>query len=256
VIELLSPAEVERARPAGRFVAGVLAELRDSVGVGTDLMEVDALVARRIAEAGATSCYVDYAPSFGRGPFAHWICTSVNDAVLHGRPHPYRLQRGDLLSLDLAVEVEGWVADSALTVVVGAEPTPAEQHMIDTTDEALAAGIDALRVGNRLGDVSAAIGGVLRGAGYRVNTDFGGHGVGRTMHQEPHVPNDGRARRGMPVKPGLLVALEPWVMVDTDELVTDDDGWTLRSATGGRGVHVEHTCVVTPDGPEVLTLRD
>ncbi|ROP45576.1 type I methionyl aminopeptidase [Pseudokineococcus lusitanus] len=256
MIELLSPAEVERARPAGRFVAGVLAELRDSVGVGTDLMDVDALVARRIAEAGATSCYVDYAPSFGRGPFAHWICTSVNDAVLHGRPHPYRLQRGDLLSLDLAVEVEGWVADSALTVVVGAEPTPAEQHMIDTTDEALAAGIDALRVGNRLGDVSAAIGGVLRGAGYRVNTDFGGHGVGRTMHQEPHVPNDGRARRGMPIKPGLLVALEPWVMVDTDELVTDDDGWTLRSATGGRGVHVEHTCVVTPDGPEVLTLRD
>lgn len=125
--------------------------------------------------------------------------------------------------------------------------------MIETTQRALAAGIAAAGPGARLGDVSAAIGAVLHGAGYPVNTEFGGHGIGSTMHQDPHVPNIGRAGRGYRLRPGLLLALEPWVMEDTDELVVDPDGWTLRSATGARAAHAEHTIAITEDGAEILT---
>ena len=255
MIEILPPTQLARARDAGALVASILSELAAASTVGTNLLELDATVQRRIAEAGAESCYVDYAPSFGRGPFGHYVCTSVNDAVLHGLPHDYALRDGDLLSLDLAVSLRGVVADSALSLVVGQVQQPQDLEMIRTTEQALQAGIAAVRPGARIGDLSHAIGTVLLDAGYRVNTDFGGHGVGSTMHQDPHVPNAGRAGRGYPLQPGMLLALEPWVMADTDELVTDDDGWTLRSATGCRTAHSEHTVAVTADGVEVLTLR-
>ncbi|WP_229119299.1 type I methionyl aminopeptidase [Enemella evansiae] len=257
-MELRTPAELAEMRAAGRFVADTLAELRSSVEVGTNLLDIDAEVGRRITEAGATSCYVDYHPSFGASPFGHYICTSVNDAVLHGLPHDRKLADGDLLSLDLAVEVNGWVADSALSFVVG---TPDEEHgaaderMIETTQRALAAAINTARVGNHLGDISAAIGKVLKRSSYRINLDFGGHGVGRTMHGDPHVPNDGRARRGPRLEAGLVLAIEPWVLASTDRIRTDADGWTLRSVDGSRGAHSEHTVAITADGPIVLTAR-
>ncbi len=241
-------------RPAGRFVAGVLAEVRRHAAVGVNLLELDALAHDLIREAGAESCYIDYHPSFGARPFGYVLCTSVNDAVLHGLPHDYRLRDGDLLSVDFAANVEGWVADSAVSVVVG-EPRPQDLTLIEATEVALEAGIAAAVVGNRIGDVSAAIGAVARDYGYRVNLQFGGHGVGRTMHGEPHVPNDGRAGRGLKLRPGLVVAIEPWFMAGTDELRTDPDGWTLRSVDGSRGAHSEHTVAVTPDGPLVLTAR-
>jgi methionyl aminopeptidase len=207
-----------------------------------------------IAEAGARSCYVDYAPSFGRGPFGHHVCTAVNDAVLHGRPHDYALADGDLLTLDLAVALDGIAADAAVSFLVG-RARPAESvAMIDATERALSAGIAAARPGARVGDLSAAIGAVLGEAGYAVNTEFGGHGIGSAMHQDPHVANAGRPGRGYRLRPGLLLALEPWVMADTDELVTDADGWTLRSATGCRTAHSEHTIAITDDGAEILTL--
>jgi len=207
-----------------------------------------------IAEAGALSCYVDYAPSFGRGPFGHYICTSVNDAVLHWLPHDYTLVDGDLLTLDLAVSLGGVVADSAVSFVVGDSRPPGSVEMIDATERALAAGIAAAGPGARIGDLSYAIGSVLTEAGYPINLEFGGHGVGSTMHQDPHISNTGRPGRGYKLRPGLLLALEPWVMADTDELVTDDDGWTLRSATGCRTAHSEHTILITDDGAEILTL--
>jgi methionyl aminopeptidase len=207
-----------------------------------------------ILDAGAVSCYVDYEPSFGRGPFGHYICTSVNDAVLHGLPHDRVLADGDLLSLDLAVSLDGVVADSAISFVVGGTRPPGSLALIRATEQALAAGIAAAGPHARIGDLSHAIGSVLTGAGYRVNTQFGGHGVGTTMHQDPHVSNAGRPGRGYRLRPGLLLALEPWVMADTDELVTDDDGWTLRSATGALTAHSEHTVAITADGAEILTL--
>jgi methionyl aminopeptidase len=174
--------------------------------------------------------------------------------VLHGRPHHYTLANGDLLTLDLAVSKGGVVADCAISFIVGDAKPSQSVAMISATERALSAGIAAARPGARIGDVSHAIGAVLTAAGYLINTEFGGHGVGTTMHQDPHVPNTGRRGRGYRLRPGLLLALEPWVMADTAELVTDADGWTLRSATGSRTAHSEHTIAVTDDGIEVLTL--
>lgn len=254
VIELRTPAEIEQMRPAGRFVASVLEATSKAAAPGVNLLELDALAHDMIRAAGATSCYIDYHPSFGGSPFGKVICTSVNDAVLHGLPHDYTLKDGDLLSLDFAASVDGWVADSAISIVVG---TPREEdlRLIDTTRRALDAGIAAARPGNRIGDISRAIADVAKAEGLSINTDFGGHGVGRTMHGEPHVPNNGRPGRGMPLKPGLVIAIEPWFLHTTDRIFTDPDGWTLRSVDGSRGAHSEHTIAVTDGDPIVLTQR-
>lgn len=254
MIELRTPAEIEQMRPAGRFVAEVLATLRADTRVGTNLLTIDRRAHELIRKAGAESCYIDYHPSFGASPFGKVICTSVNDAVLHGLPHDYTLRDGDLVTLDFAASVDGWVADSAVSFVVGT-PRDEDLRLIETTERALAAAIDAATVGHRVGDISAAVAAVAHGAGYSVNTDFGGHGVGRIMHGDPHIPNDGKPGRGFPLRAGLVVALEPWLLATTDELVTDPDGWTLRSVDGSRGSHSEHTIAVTADGPLVLTDR-
>jgi methionyl aminopeptidase len=255
VIELRTPTEIEQMRPAGRFVAEVLSAVAAGADVGVNLLDLDALAHRMVKDRGAESCYVDYHPSFGAMPFGKVICTSVNDAVLHGLPHDYTLRDGDLLSLDFAAAVDGWVSDSAVSLVVG---TPREEdlRLIDVTRRALDAGIGAARTGNRIGDISAAIAAVAHDAGLTVNTDFGGHGVGRTMHGDPHVPNDGRPGRGLPLRAGLVIAIEPWFLHTTDVIRTDPDGWTLRSADGSRGAHSEHTVAVTDAGPVVLTARD
>lgn len=252
VIELRTPAEIEQMRPAGAFVASVLASTRDAAGVGVNLLDLDALAHDMIRARGAESCYLDYHPSFGASPFGKVLCLSVNDAVLHGLPRDYRLRDGDLLSLDFAAKVDGWVADSAVSIVVGTA-RPEDLELIALTERALEAGIAEARVGNRMGDVSAAIGRVATEAGLTVNLDFGGHGVGRTMHGDPHVPNNGRRKRGLPLRAGLVFAVEPWFMAGTDEIYTDQDGWTLRSRDGSRGAHSEHTIAITEAGPIVLT---
>lgn len=254
MIEILKLSELPRARSAGRVVADILQTLKGRCVVGTNLLDIDRWTKELITAAGGESCYVDYAPSFGRGPFAHYICSSVNDAVLHGRPHDYALADGDLVTLDLAVSTDGLVADSAISFLVGESRPAGSVALIEATERALLAGIAAARPGVQIGDVSHAIGTVLSDAGYPINTEFGGHGVGSTMHQDPHVPNQGRPGRGYRLRPGLLLALEPWVMADTATLVTDADGWTLRSSTGCRTSHSEHTIAITSDGAEILTL--
>ena len=255
MIELRSPSQIEQMRAAGRFVADVLTRLSQTTTVGTNLLDIDAEAHRMIKERGAESCYIDYHPSFGASPFGKVICTSVNDAVLHGLPHDYALADGDLVTLDFAASVDGWVADSALSFVVGT-PRQEDLDLIETTDKALAAGIEAAVVGNSIGDIGHAIGEVARGAGLGINMQFGGHGVGRTMHGEPHISNDGEPGRGLRLKPGLVIAIEPWFLHTTDEIFTDPDGWTLRSQDGSRGAHMEHTIAVTADGPIILTARD
>lgn len=254
MIELRTPSEIEQLRVAGAFVGRVLEATRDAAAVGVNLLELDALAHDMIRAEGAESCYIDYHPSFGASPFGKVICTSVNDAVLHGLPFDYKLQDGDLLSLDFAASVGGWVSDSALSLVVGAARDE-DVRLMDVTARALEAGIAAATVGHKIGDISAAIGDVAHAAGYTVNTDFGGHGVGRVMHGDPHIPNDGRAKRGLPLRAGLVFAIEPWFMLGTDEIYTDADGWTLRSADGSRGAHFEHTIAVTESGPVVLSAR-
>ena len=178
----------------------------------------------------------------------------MNDAVLHGLPHDYRLRDGDLLSLDFAASVDGWVADSAISFVVG---TPRDEDLAPHRHDAARARRRHRRrtAGHRIGDISRAIADVAKAEGYSINTDFGGHGVGRTMHGDPHVPNNGRPGRGLPLKPGLVIAIEPWFLETTDRIFTDPDGWTLRSADGSRGAHSEHTIAVTDGDPIVLTQR-
>jgi methionyl aminopeptidase len=252
VIELKTPAEIDRMRITGRFVAEVLTELSAKAAVGVNLLDLEYHARQMVADRGAQSCYWDYHPSFGSGPFRNVICLSVNDAVLHGLPFDYLLCDGDVLSMDFAVSIDGWVADAARTIVVG---TAAEEdlRLIRATQEALEAGIAAAQPRGRLGDISAAIGAVADDYGYPVNTEFGGHGLGRTMHEDPHVPNRGRPGRGLPLRVGMTLALEPWFARTTDRIVFDRDGWTIRSADGSRTAHSEHTVAITADGPQVLT---
>lgn len=255
MIELRTPAEIEQMKPAGAFVASVLSATRDLADVGVNLLDLDANAHDMIRAAGAESCYIDYHPSFGGSPFGKVICTSVNDAVLHGLPHDYALRDGDLVTLDFAASINGWVADSAISFTVGA-PRDDDSELIAIAEDALTAGIRAATVGNKIGDISAAIGAVARRNKLPVNLDFGGHGVGRIMHGDPHIPNDGRAGRGLPLRPGLVFAIEPWFMRGTNKIYTDADGWTLRSKTGSRGAHAEHTIAITEAGPVILTARD
>ncbi|MDF3311756.1 type I methionyl aminopeptidase [Rhodococcus sp. T2V] len=254
MLELKTSQEIEAMRTTGAFIAELLDDLQSRALVGVNLLDLEHRARHLIEERGAVSCYWDYAPSFGRGPFHNVICLSVNDAVLHGLPHDYTLHDGDLLSMDIAVSIDGWVADSARSLIVG-RPRADDQRLIEATERALAAGIDAARPGGRLGDISAAIGAVAAGYGYPVNTEFGGHGLGRTMHEDPHVSNQGRAGRGLVLRPGLTLALEPWFARGTDKIVYDPDGWTIRSADGSRTAHSEHTIAITDGDPLVLTRR-
>ena len=246
---------LDQARPAGEFVASVLSHLREVVEVGWNLLEVDAEAHRLIREAGATSCYLDYHPVFGASPFGHVICTSLNDGVLHGCPYDRVLADGDLLSLDFAVEVEGWVADSCLSIAVG---TPHEEdlQLIRHTEQVMWAGIDQVRAGATVGDIGFAVMNEATSLGYSINDRFGGHGVGRTMHEAPFVPNHGTPGGGAELVAGQLITVEPFLVPTTSELRVDErDGWTQLSVDGSRGAHAEHTLQVTDGAPIVLTER-
>jgi methionyl aminopeptidase len=255
LVELKTAHEIAAMDVTGTFIAELLDDLAGRARPGVNLLELEERARVLIAERGAQSCYWDYAPSFGRGPFRNVICLSVNDAVLHGLPHDYVLADADLLTMDIAVSIGGWVADSARSIIIGT-PRAEDRRLIAATEEALEAGIAQALPGNRLGDISAAIGEVAADYGYLVNTEFGGHGLGRTMHEDPHVPNIGRRGRGLTLRPGLTLALEPWFAAGTDRIVFDPDGWTLRSADGSRTAHSEHTIAVTDGAPLVLTARE
>jgi methionyl aminopeptidase len=253
VVEIKTAGEIDAIGAAGRVVADILATARAVAAPGITLKEIDAAAREILAKAGATSPFLNYHPRFAPVPYPAVICTSVNDAALHGIPDDYRLQEGDLLSVDAGATLDGWVGDAAVSFSIGA-PVNGDAALIKTTEAALAAGIAAARPGGRLGDISAAIGTVGRTGGYGISTDLGGHGVGRTMHEDPHIPNRGKAGRGLRLVPGLVVAIEPWFIAGGDDgIYLDDDGWTIRTADGSRAAHVEHTIAVTADGPVILT---
>ncbi|MCZ2838708.1 type I methionyl aminopeptidase [Modestobacter sp. VKM Ac-2985] len=254
MIELRTPEEIDAMRAAGAVVADMHAAVRALAAPGVRLSELDAAARQVLADAGATSPFLGYAPSPTTPPFPGVVCLSVNDVALHGIPTAQELEDGDLLSVDAGATLDGWVGDAARTYPIGT-PRPADLELVETTERALAAGIAAAVVGNRVGDISAAIAAVGRAGGCGINTDQGGHGVGRTMHEAPHVPNEGRAGRGLPLRAGLVIAIEPWFLAGgSDDYRVDADGWTLRSADGSRAAHVEHTVAVTADGPRILTL--
>jgi methionyl aminopeptidase len=254
VVELKTPAEIQAMRAAGQVVAHILATVRAEAKAGRRLTELDEAARTVLSQAAATSPFLGYQPSFAPVPFPAVICTSVNDAALHGIPSQYKLADGDLLSVDCGAVLDGWAADAAISFTIGA-PRPADARLIGTTELALRAGIAAAVPGGRVGDISAAIGAAGRAAGYGICTDFGGHGVGRAMHEDPHIANEGPPGRGRRLVPGLVIAIEPWFLAGgRDSYRIDGDGWTIRSADGSRAAHAEHTVAITPDGPQVLTL--
>jgi methionyl aminopeptidase len=253
LVELKTPGEIEAMRAAGAVVAEILAAARVQAAVGVRLQDLDEAARARLAAAGATSPFLGYQPGFAPNPFPGVLCLSVNDAVLHGPPSGYRLRDGDLLSVDCGATLDGWTGDAATSFCVG-EQSVGDQALLETTERALREGIAAASPGARLGDISAAIAAVARAGGYGLNTDFGGHGIGHTMHESPSIPNDGRPGRGLPLRTGLTIAVEPWFLAGgLDSYRVDTDGWTLRSTDGSRGAHFEHTIAVTDDGPVILT---
>ena len=255
MVELKSPGEIEAMRAAGRVVAAALAATSQKAAVGVRLDELDQIARDVLASAGASSPFLGYQPSFAHSPFPAVICTSVNDAALHGIPGRYKLRDGDLLSIDCGATLDGWTGDAAVSLTVG-RPHQADLRLIETAQAALAAGIRAAVPGGRLGDISAAIGQLGTAGGYGISTELGGHGVGRTMHEDPHIPNRGKAGRGLRLVPGLVIAIEPWFMAGGhDDIYLDEDGWTVRTADGSRAAHAEHTIAVTSDGPVILTAR-
>jgi methionyl aminopeptidase len=254
MVEIKTPGEIQAMRASGRVVAQILATVRGQAKEGMRLAELDEAARDVLAGAGATSPFLGYRPSFAPVPYPAAICTSVNDAALHGIPGRYRLADGDLLSVDCGAVLDGWAADAAISFSIGSR-RPADQRLIATTEAALRAGIAAAAPGARIGDISAVIGAAGRAGGYGICTDFGGHGVGRAMHEDPHIPNEGRAGRGPRLTPGLVIAIEPWFLAGgRDSYYIDEDGWTIRSGDGSRAAHAEHTVAITADGPEVLTL--
>jgi methionyl aminopeptidase len=253
MVVLRSAVEIATLREAGRVVARALAVAADAARPGVRLRELDELAADVIASAGAKPSFLGYHPSWAPTPYPAVLCLSVNDAVVHGIPNGRRLAEGDLLSIDCGAHVDGYHGDAAVTVAVG-EVDDAARRLADTTDRALAAGIAAIRPGARMGDVSHAIERVARGGGYGLPAGLGGHGVGTAMHEDPDVPNTGRPGRGMPLREGLVIAIEPMLIEGGgSHCRTGRDGWTILTADGSRAAHAEHTVAVTADGPVVLT---
>ncbi|MCX4528868.1 MULTISPECIES: type I methionyl aminopeptidase [unclassified Streptomyces] len=253
MVELKTDQNIDDMRAAGRVVAQALAATREAARVGVTLLDLDEVAREVLREAGATSPFLGYRPHFAPVPFPAVICASVNDAIVHGIPGDHRLRDGDLVSIDFGARLNGWAGDAAVSFTVG-RARPADLRLIGTAEAALAAGIAAAVPGNRIGDIAHAVGGVCRAAGYGIPDGFGGHGIGRAMHEDPGVPNEGRPGRGMKLRPGMVLAIEPMVIAGgTDDYRCDADGWTLRTVDGSRAAHAEHTVAITADGPRILT---
>ncbi|OKK22524.1 methionine aminopeptidase [Streptomyces sp. CB00455] len=253
MMELKTDRSIEQMRAAGRVVAQALAAARERARVGVSLLDLDRVARGVLREAGAASPFLGYRPAFAPVPFPAVICASVNDAIVHGIPGDHRLRDGDLVSVDCGALLDGWAGDAAVSFTVG-RARPADLRLIATAEEALAAGIAAAVPGNRIGDIAHAVGTVCRAAGYGIPEGFGGHGIGRRMHEEPGVPNEGPPGRGTVLRTGMVLAIEPMVIAGgTDDYYCDADGWTLRTVDGSRAAHAEHTVAITADGPRILT---
>ena len=244
-----SPAEIERLRRAGRITAATIERLLPEVKPGVTTKKLDAIAEAHIRREGATPSFKGY-----RG-FPASICTSINEQVVHGIPGKRRLEEGDVLSLDVGAIWEGYHGDSAVTVLVGDPPSGEAEKLVRVTEESLEAGISMIRVGNHLSDIGHAVQQVVEGAGFAVVREYVGHGIGRNLHEDPQIPNFGPPARGPEIRPGLVVAVEPMVIMGDWQTRVLADDWTVVSADGGLAAHFEHTIAVTEDGPEVLTAR-
>ena len=250
VVTLKTPQQIAAMRRAGRVVAAVLRALRGAVRPGVSTAELDAVAARELARHDAISNFLNY------HGYPAVICTSVNDEVVHGIPSKKRvLREGDIVGLDAGAIVGGWHGDAAITLPVGAV-SPEAARLIRVTEEALRRGIAEARAGKRIGDIGAAVQSYAESQGYSVVRQYGGHGIGRAMHEDgPFVPNWGEPDRGLPIKEGLTIAIEPMVNVGGPDTRVLPDGWTVVTADGSLSAHFEHTVAVTSSGPEILTAE-
>jgi methionyl aminopeptidase len=241
-----SPAEIEKLRQSGRLVRELLEEVRERVRPGVSTLELEKYVERRLREVGAQPAFKGY-----RG-YPCCICASVNEQIVHGIPSERRLQEGDILSLDLGLVLDGYYGDAALTVPVGQISEPL-RRLLRVTEEALELAIAQARVGNRLGDISAAVETHAERNHYSVVREFVGHGIGRELHEEPQIPNFGVPGHGPLLRPGMVLAIEPMINSGRPEIRVLDDHWTAVTADGGYSAHFEHMVAITPNGPDVLT---
>jgi methionyl aminopeptidase len=242
--------ELELMARAGEIVAETLALLGRHVTPGTTTGELDRIADEFIGTRGGTPTFKGY-----RGPYPYpaSICTSPNDVVVHGIPDGYELKEGDVLSVDVGVTLDGYVADSAYTFPVG-EIDPEAERLLEVCDAALHAGIERAQAGGRLTDISHAVQRVTEDAGFSVVKSLVGHGVGRAMHEDPQIPNYGEPGRGPTLAAGMTLAIEPMINAGGPDVVIGADQWTIATSDGSLSAHFEHTVAVTPEGPRILTM--
>lgn len=241
-----SPAEIEKLRRSGRIVREILEEMRTIVKPGVSTLDLEKLAVERVQDYGVAPAFKGY-----RG-YPCCLCASVNQEIVHGIPSKRVLENGDIVSLDMGVIVDGYYGDSALTVPVGGISEPL-RRLLNVTEESLRCAIRNARVGNRLGDISAAVQQHAEKAGFSVVREFVGHGIGRALHEEPQVPNFGRPGHGPLLKEGMVLAIEPMVNAGGPDVRVLDDKWTAVTADGAYSAHFEHMVAVTRNGPDVLT---
>ena len=242
-----SQAEIEGMARAGELVRETLQLVADHLEPGVSMLELDRIADEHIAERGA------YPTSKGYKGFPNALCISPNSMVVHGIPNGYRAQEGDLISVDLGITLDGLVADSAITVPVG-EISPSAQRLLDVCQEALAAGIAQARVGNRLSDISHAVQIVVERNGFSVVRSLVGHGVGRSYHEDPQIPNYGPPGRGPLLQEGMTLAIEPMITAGGPDVYVHDDEWSISAVDESLAAHFEHTVAITAEGPRILTL--
>ena len=256
MIIIKTPAEIEILREGGKRLATVLQKVKAKVAPGVSTFELDQYAFNLIKDLGDIPAFLNYRPEGAIVPYPASLCVSVNDEVVHGIPSKDRiLEEGDIVSIDLGLQHKGLFTDHALTVPVGVV-SEASLKLIETTEQALLAGIEAAQVGFTVGDIGHAIESFVRGKGspkYGIVEVLSGHGVGKKIHEDPYIPNFGKAGTGAKLVKGMVIAIEPMLNNGTKNVTIDDDGYTFRTADGKKSAHFEHTIAITENGPEILT---
>jgi methionyl aminopeptidase len=255
-IELFAPETYPALRRAGRVAAATLRHVADRLRPGVTAAQIDAWVRADTRKRGGRPSQLGYRPSPGHPAFPAAVCVSIDDVVCHGLPsRGARLASGAIVNVDVTTEIGGFHGDTSQTFVIG-EASAEARRVVDVARRCLAAGIRVVRPGARLGDIGAAIQEIAEAEGCSVVRAFGGHGVGRTMHCEPHVPHYGRQGTGLRLKAGMVFTIEPMINLGAPDVVLDDDGWTVRTRDGSLSAQFEHSVLVTSDGVEILTLME